>query len=430
MSRSALAGLRVLELGQLIAGPFAGSMLAGFGADLIKVEAPGSGDPLRKWRKLHSDGTSFWWRSMGRNKRSVAIDLRTEQGRWLIQNLVATGEIDILIENFRPGRMEAWGLGWEQLHALDPRLIMVRISGYGQTGPRAGQPGFANIAEAVGGLRYLSGEPGRPPVRAGVSLGDTISGMHAAFGALAAVRARDGGGGQRGTGVGQLVDVALSESVFNMLESLLPEYAALGHVRERSGAKLEGIVPTGTYPCSVGEDGSDRWVAIGANSDSMFQRLMRAIGRPELAEDPRLRSNEGRVEHEAMLDEAICSWTSARSPDQALRELEAAEVASGPIQSIADIRQDPQFIAREMFEAARLADGTELELPAFVPKLSHTPGNTRWIGPELGADTEAVLRELLELDDAGVRELVESGAIGGVELPPDPEADCEEPDSV
>ena len=416
---TALAGLRVLELGQLIAGPFAGSMLAGFGAEVIKVEPPGLGDPLRRWRKMH-DGTSLWWRSMARNKRSVAIDLRTDQGRWLVRNLIATGEIDVLIENFRPGRMEAWGLGWDDLHALDRRLIMVRISGYGQTGPRAQQPGFANVAEAFGGLRYLSGEPGRPPVRAGVSLGDTISGLHAALGALAAVQARDGGPRQRGTHVGQLVDVALSESVFNMMESLLPEYAMFGHVRQRSGSKLEGIVPTGTYPCAPepgdpGAGGADRWVAIGANSDSMFQRLMRAIGRPELGDDPRLRHNDGRVEHEAMLDEAIAAWTSTRSVEQALRELERAEVASGPINSIADIAADPQFRAREMFESVRLPDGAKLEIPAIVPKLSDTPGVTRWIGPALGEHTREVLQRLLGFGDADLDELAEAGVI---EFPP------------
>lgn len=406
----ALAGLRVLELGQLIAGPFAGAMLAGFGAEVIKIEPPGIGDPLRTWRKLH-EGTSLWWRSMARNKQSVAVDLRHEDGRWLIRNLVATGQIDVLIENFRPGRMEEWGLGWDDLHALDPRLIMVRISGYGQTGPRARAPGFANIAEAVGGLRHLSGEPGRPPVRAGVSLGDTISGLHAAFGALTAVRARDGGPGQRGTGRGQLVDVALSESVFNMLESLLPEYSFMGHVRQRSGSKLEGIVPTGTYPCTAGPRGEDRWVAIGANSDSMFQRLMRAIGRDDLADDPALRHNDGRVAHEAKLDGAIAEWTARRSPEQALAALEAAEVAAGPIQSIADIVADPQFIAREMFDHVQLPGGEPLDIPAVVPKLSATPGGTRWIGPAIGEHTDAVLRELLGLDDARLAELAEAGVI-------------------
>ncbi|WP_106093502.1 CaiB/BaiF CoA transferase family protein [Enhygromyxa salina] len=412
MSEQALAGLRVLELGQLIAGPFAGAMLAGFGAQVIKVEPPGLGDPLRRWRRMH-DGTSLWWRTMARNKQSVAIDLRTEQGRWLIRNLVATGQIDVLIENFRPGRMEAWGLGWDELHALDRRLIMVRISGYGQTGPRAQQPGFANIAEAVGGLRYLSGEPGRAPVRSGVSLGDTISGLHAAFGALTAVRARDGGPSQRGTGVGQLVDVALSESVFNMLESLLPEFSMFGHVRQRSGSKLEGIVPTGTYPCQVGPSGEDRWVAIGANSDSMFQRLMRAIGRADLADDPALRHNDGRVAREASLDEAIAAWTSERSPEQALCELEAAEVAAGPIQSIAEIAADPQFLARQMFDAVTLPDGAKLDIPAVVPKLSDTPGGTAWIGPEIGAHTHAVLRELLGFADDDLYDLAEAGVVQG-----------------
>jgi formyl-CoA transferase len=424
MTEQALAGLRVLELGQLIAGPFAGAMLAGFGAEVIKVEPPGVGDPLRRWRRMH-DGTSLWWRSIARNKKSVAIDLRTEQGRWLIRNMVATGQIDVLIENFRPGRMEQWGLGWDDLHALDRRLIMVRISGYGQTGPQAHQPGFANIAEAVGGLRFLTGEPGRAPVRAGVSLGDTISGLHAAFGALTAVRARDGGPSQRGTGVGQLVDVALSESVFNMLESLLPEFSMFGHVRQRSGSKLEGIVPTGTYPCSAGPDGDDRWVAIGANSDSMFQRLMRAIGREDLADDPGLRHNDGRVAHEAALDEAIRVWTAARSPEQALAELEAAEVAAGPIQSIADIKADPQFLARQMFDSVELPDGVKFDIPAVVPKLSDTPGGTAWIGPEIGAHTHAVLEDLLGFAAEDLYELAEAGVVQG---PVRPNSDGSEPE--
>jgi formyl-CoA transferase len=413
--RSALTGLRVLELGQLIAGPFAGVMLAGFGAEVIKIEPPELGDPLRKWRKLH-DGTSLWWRAMARNKRSVVVDLREEEGRELIRNLVATGTIDVLIENFRPGRMEAWGLGWEALHALDRRLIMVRISGYGQTGPRASQPGFANVAEAVGGLRYLTGEPGRPPVRSGVSLGDTIAGMHAAFGALAAVQARDGGPGRRGTGEGQVVDVALSESVFNMLESLLPEYDFLGHVRERSGSKLEGIVPTGTYPCKPGPNGEEHWVAIGANSDTMFQRLMTIMGRRDLADDPALRHNDGRVVHEARLDEAVAAWTSTLTVEQALEQLEKAEVAAGPIQNIADIARDPQFIARAMFDRVTLPDGRPLRIPAMVPRLSATPGRTNWMGPELGADTLAVLSELLGHPHEELERLAEAGVIAGAGL--------------
>lgn len=413
--RSALTGLRVLELGQLIAGPFAGVMLAGFGAEVIKIEPPELGDPLRKWRKLH-EGTSLWWRAMARNKRSVAIDLREVEGRELIRNLVATGMIDVLIENFRPGRMESWGLGWESLHALDRRLIMVRISGYGQTGPRASQPGFANVAEAVGGLRYLTGEPGRPPVRSGVSLGDTMAGMHAAFGALAAVQARDGGPGRRGTGEGQVVDVALSESVFNMLESLLPEYDFLGHVRERSGSKLEGIVPTGTYPCKAGASGEERWVAIGANSDTMFQRLMTIMGRVDLAEDPALRHNDGRVVHEGRLDQAIAAWTSTLTVEQALAELEKAEVAAGPIQSIADIASDPQFIARAMFDQVTLPDGRMLKIPAMVPRLSATPGRTNWMGGELGGDTLTVLSELLGYPQEELERLAEAGVIAGAGL--------------
>ncbi|NVB42352.1 CoA transferase [Pseudenhygromyxa sp. WMMC2535] len=423
-SRSALTGLRVLELGQLIAAPFAGAMLAGFGAEVIKVEPPGAGDPLRKWRKLHADGTSLWWRSMARNKRSIAVDLREERGRWIIQNLVASGRVDVLIENFRPGRMESWGLGWERLHALDRRLIMVRISGYGQDGPKAAAPGFANVAEAVAGLRYLSGEPGRPPVRSGVSLGDTISGLHAAFGALAAVQARDGGPGRRGTHEGQLVDVALTESVFNMLESLLPEYSMFGHVRERAGSKLEGVVPTGTYPCAPGPDGEERWVAIGANSDSMFRRLMQVIARPDLGEDPSLASNEGRVPRADALDEAIAAWTRTQTVEAALAALEAAEVAAGPIQSVADIAEDPQFRARGILEAAQLPDGATFEIPAVVPKLSATPGGTRWLGPELGEHTRPVLEELLGLDADTLAELAEAGVIAGPGLGED---ESEEP---
>ncbi len=405
----------MLELGQLIAGPFAGMMLAGFGAEVIKVEPPELGDPLRKWRKLH-DGTSLWWRAMARNKRSVVIDLRQAEGRELIRNLVATGMIDVLIENFRPGRMEEWGLGWTELSALDRRLIMVRISGYGQTGPRASQPGFANVAEAVGGLRFLTGEPGRPPVRSSVSLGDSIAGMHAAFGALAAVQARDGGPGRRGTGAGQVVDVALSESVFNMLESLLPEYDFFGHVRERSGSKLEGIVPTGTYPCLPGPKGEDRWVAIGANSDTMFARLMTILDRKDLADDPALRHNDGRVVEATMLDEVIAAWTSTRTVEAALADLERAEVAAGPIQSIADIAKDPQFLARAMFDSVTLPDGRALEIPAMVPRLSATPGQTRWIGPELGVDTLAVLGELLGYSHEDLERLTEAGVIAGAGL--------------
>lgn len=398
----ALAGLRVLELGQLIAGPFAGAILAGFGADVIKIEDPRTGDPLRSWRMIHQ-GTSLWWRVMARNKRSAAVDLRRAEGRALVRRLVAEGHVDVVIENFRPGRLEAWGLGYEALAAENPRLVMARISGYGQTGPRAREPGFANVAEAVAGLRYLTGEPDRPPVRASVSLGDTIAGLHAALGILVAVHARDVGG----SGRGQVIDVALTESIFALLESLLPEYDLFGHVRERSGTRLEGIVPTGTYRCADGV-----YVVIGANSDSMFARLMRAIGRDDLAAEPALASNTGRVAAEARIDAAIAEYAGARPSATVLEQLRAAEIAVGPIQSVADLARDPQFLARGLFESVTLPDGQRLRIPAIVPRLSATPGDTRWIGPELGAHTREVLGGLLGLDAAAIEGLREAAIVG------------------
>jgi formyl-CoA transferase len=397
-----LGGLRVLELGQLVAGPFAGALLAGFGAEVIKIEPPGAGDPLRRWRKMYQ-GTSLWWRVMGRNKQSVALDLRDPRGQELVRRMIGRGGIDIVVENFRPGRLEAWGLGWEVLHALDPRLILVRVSGWGQDGPRAAEPGFANVAEAAAGLRYLTGEPGRAPVRSGVSLGDTLAGLHAALGALTAVYHRDA----HAAGEGQVVDVALSESIFNMLESLLPEYDLLGHVRERSGARLEGIAPTGTYPCA----GQEQYVVIGANSDAMFRRLMKVIGRLDLAADPRLAHNDGRVVHEDEIDAAISAWTSARGKDEALAALRAAEVACGPIGSIADIAGDAQFLARGMFERVTLPDGQPVRIPAVVPRLTRTPGRTRWIGPALGAHTADVLRALAGASEDEIDALAAAGVI-------------------
>lgn len=373
----ALAGLRVLELGQLLAGPFAGFMLAGFGAEVIKVEPPGTGDPLRRWRKLGDDGTSLWWRSLGRNKRCITADLRVPEGRALVRRLVEQG-IDVVIENFRPGRMEAWGLGPEDLWKIDPRIVVVRISGYGQTGPKASAPGFANVAEAVGGLRYTTGEPDRPPVRAGISLGDSLAGLHAAFATLAAIHERER------SGRGQVVDCALAESVFAVMESLLPEYDRLGFVRERSGATVPGIAPSNTYACS------DGWVVLGANNDSMFARLMRAIGRAELADDPALAHNDGRVREVDRIDAAIAGWAATCTVAEALAVLERAEVPSGPIQSIADIVADPQFIARGMLERMTLADGSTLAVPRVVPLLSRTPATTQHPGPELGADNEAI----------------------------------------
>lgn len=383
---TALAGVRVLELGQLIAGPFAGFMLAGFGAEVIKVEPPAGGDPMRGWRKLH-EGTSLWWASIARNKQSITLDLREEAGRALLRKLAA--KCDILIENFRPGRMEEWGLGYDVLSAENPGLIMVRVSGWGQDGPYAKRPGFASVAESIGGLRYIVGDPDRPPVRTGLSLGDSLAGLHAVIGALTALHHREK------TGRGQIVDTAIYESVFNMMESTLSEYDFFGHVRERSGPKLGGIVPSNTYRCSDG-----RYVVIGGNGDSIFQRLMRAAGRPDLAEDPRVAKNPGRVLHEAEIDQAIESWTSQHPFEEVFAALDKAEVPAGPIYSIADIVKDPQFLARKMFEQVKLPNGRDLKIPAIVPKLSETPGRTEWIGEGLGAHNDAVYGELLGLSES------------------------------
>ncbi len=394
-----LEGLRVLELGQLLAGPFCGYMLAGFGAEVIKVEPPGTGDPLRRWRKLWGD-TSLWWRSLSRDKRSITCDLRQPEGRDLVRRLVARG-IDVLIENFRPGRMEAWGLGYEALAAMQPKLVMVRISGYGQTGPMAQRPGFANVAEAFGGLRHVTGEPGRPPVRTGISLGDSLAGLHAAYATLAAVYERD----VRGSGRGQVVDVALYESVFNMMESLVPEYDLLGVVRQPSGGAVPGIVPSNTYPCVDGQ------VVIGANADRLFANLMRVIGRPDLAEDPRLRHNDGRSEHADEIDEAIAAYTRTRTRDEVLAVLEAAEVPSGPIYDAADIARDPHYAARGMLVPMELPDGTTVRMPAVVPRLSRTPPRSEWVGPELGEHNDEIYGTLLGLPPSTLADLRTRGII-------------------
>ena len=368
---NALQGLKVLELGQLIAGPFAGKTLADFGADVIKVEPPGVGDPLRKWRLL-KDGTSVWWEVQSRNKRSVAIDLRTVDGQETVRRLAA--EADVLIENFKPGAMEAWGLGWEALHALNPRLIMLRISGYGQTGPYRDRPGFGVIAEAMGGLRHLTGEPGRVPVRVGVSIGDTLASLHGVIGILLALRHRDANGGE-----GQYIDVALYESVFNVMESLLPEYDAFGVVRERSGSALPGIAPTNAYRCKDG-----LYVLVAGNGDSIFRRLMQAIGRPDLADDPGLAHNDGRATRAAELDAAIEAWTLRRTRDEVLAAVDAANVPVGRIYSVADIAADPQYQARDMIVEAPASFGGTIKVPGIVPKLSATPGRIVHVAPKLG----------------------------------------------
>jgi formyl-CoA transferase len=391
--------VRVLELGQLLAGPFAGCLLAGFGAEVIKVEPPEGGDPMRSWRRLEN-GTSLWWYSIARNKKSITLDLRDPRGAELVRRLVAGG-VDVLIENFRPGRMERFGLGFEDLRALNPRLVMARVSGFGQTGPYAGRPGFASVAEGIGGLRYVTGEPDRPPVRAGISLGDSLAGLHAALGVLLAIYQRDAGG----SGRGQLVDAAIYESVFAMMESLLPEYDRQGHVRERSGAKLEGIVPSSTYCCRDGQ-----YVIIGGNGDSIFRRLMQAIGREDLARDARLAHNPGRVEREAEIDAAIERWTSEHSSAEVQAALEKADVPAGPIYSIAEIARDPHYAARGMFESVELPDGSRLRVPRLVPLLAETPATTRWAGPELGAHNDEIYGGLLGLG-RGEREALRAAGV-------------------
>jgi formyl-CoA transferase len=374
----ALRGLKVIELGQLIAGPFAGKALAEFGADVIKVEPVSTGDPLRKWRLLR-DGTSVWWEVQSRNKRSVELDLRSVEGQGVVRALAA--EADVLIENFKPGTMESWGLGWDALHALNPRLVMLRISGYGQTGPYRQKPGFGVLGEAMGGLRYLTGEPGRVPVRTGISIGDTLSALHGVIGVLMALYHRDARGG-----TGQMIDVALYESVFNVMESLVPEYDAFGVVRERSGSALPGIAPTNAYRCADGG-----YALIAGNGDSIFRRLMSAIARSDLENDPGLAHNDGRVARVQEIDAAIEAWTLQHSLAEVLEVLDRASVPAGRIYSVADIVQDPQYLAREMVVETRTADGVTLKVPGVVPKLSATPGRIARPAPRLGEHTEEVV---------------------------------------
>ena len=376
-----LAGVKVVELGQLIAGPFAGKTLADFGAEVIKIEPPGEGDPLRKWRLLHQ-GTSVWWQVQSRNKQSVVLDLRKPKGQEIARQLISVA--DVVIENFRPGTLEEWGLGWDALSAVNPRLIMLRLSGYGQTGPFRDRPGFGVIGEAMGGMRYITGEPGRVPVRVGVSIGDSLASLHGVIGVLLALRHREVNGG-----TGQVIDVALYEAVFNMMESLLPEYDAFGVIRERSGSVLPGIAPTNAYPSKGGE-----YVLIAGNGDSIFRRLMVAIGRTDLADDPALAGNAGRVGRVQEIDEAIAAWTAERSVDEILAAMEKAKVPAGRIYSARDIAEDPHYAARGMIEKVVTRDGLELNVPGVVPKLSATPGAIRTTAPRLGEDTDAVLQGL------------------------------------
>ena len=392
-----LAGIRVLELGALIAGPFCAKILAEFGADVVKLEPPKTGDPLRKWRHLEQ-GTSLWWHVQSRNKRSAAVDLRTPEGQAIARALATRA--DIVVENFRPGTLEGWNLSYESLAAVNPGLVMVRISGYGQSGPYRERPGFGVIGEAVGGMRYVTGTRDRPPSRVGVSIGDTLSALYGVIGALVALESR------RASGRGQIVDVALYESVFSVMESMLPEFDRFGVVRERTGSILPGIAPTSAYRCA---DGS--FVLIAANGDSIFQRLCRAMGRADLAADPALAHNDGRAARQQWLDDEIERSTCARTPDDVVAAMEAADVPASKIYTIRDIVADAQYQAREMIRDIRLADGSALKVPGVVPKLSATPGGFEGGGPALGEHTDEILREI-DYDAAAIAALRARGIVG------------------
>jgi crotonobetainyl-CoA:carnitine CoA-transferase CaiB-like acyl-CoA transferase len=399
MNEKALKGLKVLEMGQLIAGPFAGRLFAEFGAEVIKVESPMGGDPLRNWRVVEN-GTSLWWYVQSRNKKSIALDLRQPQGQEIIRELAK--EVDIIIENFRPGTMEKWGIGYEQLKEINPRLIMIRISGYGQDGPYRDKPGFGSIGEAMGGLRYITGYPDRPPTRVGISIGDSISSLYAVMGAMMAVYHRD----VKGTGQGQFVDVALYESIFSFMESMLPEFDRTGFIRERTGSTLPGITPSNTYLCKDG-----KYVVIGANGDGIFKRLMVAIGHPQYADDPRFQNNATRSEHAEFLDSIIEEWTKNLTLSEALHALDEAKVPSGSIYSIEDIVADPHYQARGMIREVEIEGIGKLKVPGIVPKLSETPGDIEWVGPRLGEHTEEILSKTLKWSHEKIEVLKEKGVV-------------------
>ncbi len=395
-SSGPLTGYRVIELGQLLAGPFAGCLLGYFGAEVIKIEPPNGGDPIRRWREMRGD-TSLWWRSLARNKKSVTLDLKTEQGVDLVKKLIE--QADVVIENFRPGVVEKWGLGPESFRHSNPGLVYARISGYGQDGPYASKPGFASVCEGMSGFRYVNGHPGEAPVRPNLSIGDTISGIHAALGIAMALLEKNR------SGAGQVVDVALVESMFNLMEAVVPEFDGNGVVREPSGTTVTGIVPTNTYRC-----GDGKYVVIGGNGDSIFQRLMVAAGYPEMATDPRLASNPGRVEHEAEIDAALSQWCAAHDSAYLLAQLDQARVPAGPIYNVEDMLNDEHFQARGLFETVEI-DGVALKIPALVPRLSRTPGATRWPGGDLGAENQEILGGLLGLSEQQIERLRSSAVI-------------------
>jgi len=391
-----LAGIRVLELGQLLAGPFTASILGYFGAEVIKVEPP-EGDPIRRWRVMKDD-TSLWWYSLGRNKKSIALDLKSSEGQALVRELAGT--CDVLVENFRPGVMEKWGLGPEDLKTDNPDLIYTRISGYGQTGPYAEKPGFASVCEGISGFRFLNGFPDEAPVRPNLSIGDSIASLHAVIGILMSLTAK-----LRNRASGQVVDVALYESMFNLLEGVIPEYSGAGVVRQPAGTTVTGIVPTNTYRCL-----DAKFVVIGGNGDSIFKRLMNAIDRPDYADDPAMADNAGRVVHERAIDTAIASWCSARESKDVIAALEAVRVPVGPIYNVEDMFKDPHFQARGLFEEITVGND-QVHIPAITPRLSETPGSTRWPGPPLGAHSDTILRELLNKSDDDIAALRKAGTV-------------------
>ncbi|TXS89490.1 CoA transferase [Parahaliea maris] len=400
-SKRPLDGIRVIELGQLLAGPFTGTILGYFGAEVIKIEPPGKGDPIRGWR-IVENGTSHWYRSLGRNKKSVTLDLKSEKGRELAGQLMNTA--DVVVENFRPGVVEEWGLGPEDIKKVNPGVVYARISGYGQTGPYASKPGYASVTEGVSGFRYVNGFPGEPPVRPNLSTGDTIAAIHAALGICLALLQRQRGE-HEGQGEGQVVDVALYESMFNLMEGVVPEYSGAGVIREASGTTLTGIVPTNTYTC-----GDGKYVIIGGNGDSIFKRLMVAAGHPEMAENPEMAHNEGRVVHVEAIDKALADWCAAHTAAEVVEILEAERVPVGLVYNVEDQMRDPHFNARGMFEKVEI-DGKPLDIPAIMPKLEGTPGRTDWPGQDVGSHNQEILGDLLGLDEAAIGALREEGVV-------------------
>ncbi len=394
-----LEGLKVIELGNFIAGPFASKIFSEFGADVIKIESPEKGDPLREWRHIY-EGRSLWWRLQSRNKKSLTVNMKKEEGQEIVRQLVK--EADILIENFKPGTLEKWNLSYEDLKEINPRLIMVRISGYGQTGPYKDKAGFGSVGESMGGIRYVTGHPELPPPRVGISLGDQITAMYAVVGAMFAVYNRD----VVGTGEGQMIDVALYESVFSLMEGMLPEYDKFGAIRERQGTSLPGVAPSNTYKCKDG-----KYIVIGGNGDKIFKRLMNAIGRADLADDERFATNNGRAAEADFLDDVIQEWTGTVDLTEAMKVLDEASVPAGPIYSIEDIVKDPQYQARGMFEEHDLNEKEKIRLPGIIPKMSRTPGKTKWLGPDLGEHNDEVLGKMLGLTPDQIKEYKEKGII-------------------